>query len=208
MGYVRARDKQVRRQGKAKRSKRTGGPMSQRWKVTARVMFLSECGEGCSHRERMWQETWNGRQRCDWVQTASDPPASCSCPHAQPLSRPASPSPEPEAVPVLPVVLHGRGPPARPTAASHDARPVVGIALQVPGHGELLAPHLVVGLAETAVLLVQGAEFRDGVVICRDEMKQDSVLRAAQAGPLARVRPRASGTPPGAQPRPSRAAST
>lgn len=78
------------------------------------------------------------------------------------------PSPEPEAFTVLFVILQGR-PPAGPTVASHDTRPVVRIALQVPRHRELLVPHLVVGLAEIAVVLMQGAEFRDGVVICGDK---------------------------------------
>lgn len=78
-------------------------------------------------------------------------------------------APVPEALPTLFVTLRGRGPPAGPAAASRDPGPVVRIALQVPRHRELLVPHLTVRLAETAVLLMQRAEFRDGVVICKDK---------------------------------------
>lgn len=98
-------------------------------------------------------------------------PAPPPRPHSCSLVRP--PSPVPEALPILLVILHGRGPPAGPAAASHDPGPVVRIALQVPGHRELLASHLVVGLAEIAVVLMQGAELGDGVVICRDKTRHD-----------------------------------
>lgn len=103
----------------------------------------------------------------------TDSPGSALPPSPGRSCPPPPPAPVPEAVPVLSVVVHGRGPPARPAAAPHDARPVVRVALQVPRHRGLLAPHLVVGLAEAAVRLVQGAEFRDGVVICGDTTRRD-----------------------------------
>lgn len=107
--------------------------------------------------------------------TASGPPClPRPAPRHPPRPAPARPpSPGPEAPSVLSAVVHGRGPPARPAAASHDARPVVAAALQVPGHGELMAPQLVVSPAEAAALLVQRAQLRDGGVICGDRTGHD-----------------------------------
>lgn len=125
-------------------------------------------------RARAWQE--NGRETRPRAQPEVRPASRARPPPSARAAPARPPSPEPEALPVLSAVLHGRGPPARPAAASHDARPVVGVALQVPGHGELTASHLVVSLAEAAALLVQRAQFRDGGVICGDETRHDSAF--------------------------------
>lgn len=50
-----------------------------------------------------------------------------------------------------------------------------------------------VRLAEIAVFLVQGAEFRDGVVICKDKTRHDTAFYGlSRKGPLLRADSRGS----------------
>jgi hypothetical protein len=49
-----------------------------------------------------------------------------------------------------------------------------------------------VRLAETGVLFMQGAEFRDGVVICRDKTKHDRALYIKREGSSVRAETRGS----------------
>jgi len=90
----------------------------------------------------------------------------------------------PETVPLISVIgdsLRSRG-----AAPAHHSCPVLSIAVQVPRWRQRFPSRLAVGLTEVQVLLMQRAEFRDRVVICRggcrEEMRQASPNSMCERG--------------------------
>lgn len=80
-------------------------------------------------------------------------------------------SPVPETVPLISVVGDSLWS-WRAAPADHSC-PVFSIAIQVPRRRQRLPSHLAVGLTEVQVILMQRAEFRDGVVICRGGCRKE-----------------------------------
>lgn len=87
-------------------------------------LCLMQVGKGCSTAHRQMQQDNPERQtEMLWSRNSlrsTLPPSSYPLTPSTRAALPQPSSPVPEALPILFVILHGRGPPACTTAASHD----------------------------------------------------------------------------------------